>query len=38
MNHLKVLILEDDQLVADDLRETLEDMGYTVPALVASEE
>jgi signal transduction histidine kinase len=38
MNSVKILIVEDEQLVADDLRETLESLGYTVPALVASGE
>ncbi|MBU7582155.1 MAG: response regulator [Nostoc sp. TH1S01] len=38
MNPIKILIVEDEQLVADDLRETLEDLGYIVPALVASGE
>jgi signal transduction histidine kinase len=38
MNSVKIMIVEDEQLVADDLRETLESLGYTVPALVASGE
>ncbi|MEH1913636.1 hybrid sensor histidine kinase/response regulator [Nostoc sp.] len=38
MNPIKILIVEDEQLVADDLRETLEYLGYNVPALVASGE
>ncbi len=38
MNSIKILIVEDEQLVADDLRETLESLGYKVPALVASGE
>ncbi|MBD2441576.1 ATP-binding protein [Nostoc sp. FACHB-110] len=38
MNSVKILIVEDEQLVADDLRETLEHLGYIVPALVASGE
>lgn len=38
MNSVKILIVEDEQLVADDLRETLEYLGYIVPALVASGE
>jgi CheY-like chemotaxis protein len=38
MNPIKILIVEDEQLVADDLRETLEHLGYNVPALVASGE
>ena len=35
---MKILIVEDEQLVADDLRETLEYLGYSVVALVASGE
>lgn len=38
MNPIQILIVEDEQLVADDLRETLEYLGYGVPALVASGE
>lgn len=38
MNPIRILIVEDEQLVADDLRETLEELGYKVPALVASGE
>ncbi|ABA19692.1 response regulator receiver sensor signal transduction histidine kinase [Trichormus variabilis ATCC 29413] len=38
MNPIQILIVEDEQLVADDLRETLEHLGYGVPALVASGE
>ncbi|MHC5612691.1 MAG: response regulator [Nostoc sp.] len=38
MNPIQILIVEDEQLVADDLRETLEYLGYNVPALVASGE
>ncbi|MEH1869832.1 MAG: ATP-binding protein [Nostoc sp.] len=38
MNPIKILIVEDEQLVADDLRETLEYLGYDVLALVASGE
>jgi signal transduction histidine kinase len=38
MNSIKIMIVEDEQLVADDLRETLESLGYEVPALVASGE
>lgn len=38
MNPIQILIIEDEQLVADDLRETLEYLGYSVPALVASGE
>ena len=35
---IKILVVEDEQLVADDLRETLEYLGYVVPALVATGE
>jgi signal transduction histidine kinase len=35
---IKILVVEDEQLVADDLRETLEFLGYLVPALVATGE
>jgi signal transduction histidine kinase len=35
---LKILIVEDEQLVADDLRETLEYLGYTVLSLAATGE
>jgi signal transduction histidine kinase len=38
MTDIRILIVEDEQLVADDLRETLENIGYSVPALVASGE
>lgn len=38
MNTIRILIVEDEQLVADDLRETLENMGYCVPDLVTSGE
>lgn len=35
---LNVLVVEDEHLVADDLRETLEILGYQVPALAATGE
>ncbi|MDX2231270.1 MAG: ATP-binding protein [Leptolyngbyaceae cyanobacterium bins.349] len=35
---IKILIVEDEKLVADDLRETLELLGYQVPCLVGSAE
>lgn len=35
---MQILIVEDEQLVADDLRETLENLGYNVPAIVSSGE
>ncbi|KYC34993.1 hybrid sensor histidine kinase/response regulator [Scytonema hofmannii PCC 7110] len=38
MNPIKILIVEDEQLVADDLRETLEYLGYIVPTMVATGE
>ncbi len=38
MNSIYILIVEDEQLVADDLRETLEFLGYSVSDLVASGE
>jgi signal transduction histidine kinase len=38
MNPIKIMIVEDEQLVADDLRQTLESLGYEVPGLVASGE
>ncbi len=38
MAPIKILIVEDEQLVADDLRETLEYLGYAVLALVATGE
>lgn len=38
MTKKRILIVEDEQLVADDLRETLEYLGYNVVALVASGE
>ncbi|MGH1397573.1 MAG: hybrid sensor histidine kinase/response regulator [Trichormus sp.] len=38
MNPIRILIVEDEQLVADDLRETLEYLGYIVCDLVASGE
>ena len=38
MIDMRILIVEDEQLVADDLRETLEYLGYSVAALVASGE
>ncbi|MEC4815720.1 MAG: ATP-binding protein [Scytonema sp. PMC 1069.18] len=38
MAPIKILIVEDEQLVADDLRETLEYLGYVVPDLVATGE
>ncbi|UBF24481.1 response regulator [Kovacikia minuta CCNUW1] len=38
MPPIKLLVVEDEQLVADDLRETLELLGYDVSALVASGE
>ena len=38
MTPMKILIVEDEQLVADDLRETLEYLGYAVLALVATGE
>ncbi|MBD2776142.1 hybrid sensor histidine kinase/response regulator [Iningainema tapete] len=38
MTKKRIIIVEDEQLVADDLRETLEYLGYNVVALVASGE
>ncbi len=38
MSATKILIVEDEQLVADDLRETLELLGYNISALVATGE
>lgn len=38
MNSIFILIVEDEQLVADDLRETLEYLGYSISDLVASGE
>jgi signal transduction histidine kinase len=38
MSPIQVLIVEDEQLVADDLRETLEDLGYNVVGLTATGE
>ncbi|HIK07432.1 MAG TPA: response regulator [Trichormus sp. M33_DOE_039] len=38
MQPIQILIVEDEQLVADDLRETLEYLGYIVCDLVASGE
>lgn len=35
---IKILVVEDEQLIADDLRETLEDLGYEVPAPVGTGE
>jgi signal transduction histidine kinase len=36
MNTAKILVVEDEKLVADDIRETLECLGYSVPTLAAS--
>lgn len=38
MAPIKILIVEDEQLVADDLRETLEYLGYAVLALTSTGE
>jgi signal transduction histidine kinase len=38
MTRSRILVVEDEQLVADDLRETLEILGYEVVALAASGE
>lgn len=38
MDCIYILVVEDEQLVADDLRETLEYLGYSVSDLVASGE
>jgi signal transduction histidine kinase len=38
MKKITILIVEDEQLVADDLRETLECLGYVVPTMVATGE
>lgn len=38
MAPIKILIVEDEKLVADDLQETLQELGYEVPASVASGE
>jgi signal transduction histidine kinase len=35
---IKIIIVEDEQLVAEDLRETLESLGYTVASLAATGE
>ncbi|MDX2243972.1 MAG: ATP-binding protein [Leptolyngbyaceae cyanobacterium bins.302] len=38
MSSIKILVVEDEKLVAADLRETLEFLGYEVPCLVDSGE
>lgn len=38
MTPVRILIVEDEKLVADDLQETLQGLGYEVPAAVASGE
>lgn len=38
MTRTKILVVEDEQLVADDLRETLEFLGFEVTALAATGE
>lgn len=38
MTRTKILVVEDEILVADDLRETLENLGYWVPAIATSGE
>lgn len=38
MTRTKILVVEDEQLVADDLRETLEFLGFEVAALAATGE
>jgi signal transduction histidine kinase len=38
MNSIYILVVEDERLVADDLRETLEYLGYSISDLVASGE
>ncbi len=38
MSCIKILVVEDEQLVADDLRETLELLGYTVSGLASTGE
>ncbi len=38
MAPVRILIVEDEKLVADDLQETLQGLGYEVPAAVASGE
>src|SRR5262249_21614078 len=35
MNEIKILIVEDEQIVAEDLQRTLERLGYTVIAQTA---
>ncbi|MCK5742235.1 MAG: response regulator, partial [Chlorobi bacterium] len=34
----KILLVEDERIVAQDMRNRLEDLGYTVPAIVPSGE
>ena len=38
MNNAKILVVEDERIVAKDIQVSLEDLGYTVPAVVASGE
>jgi CheY-like chemotaxis protein len=38
MPSVKILVVEDEQLVADDLSETLSSLGYEVSALASSAE
>lgn len=38
MSRIKIFVVEDERLVADDLRETLESLGYDVVGLVATGE
>lgn len=38
MSSPKILVVEDEQLIADDLKETLEYLGYEVPVPIASGE
>ncbi|MEM7580563.1 MAG: ATP-binding protein [Mastigocoleus sp.] len=38
MNYTKILIVEDEQIIAEDIRETLEDIGYQVVGTVSTGE
>jgi len=38
MAHTRVLVVEDEQIVAEDLKMTLEDLGYVVVGIASSGE
>ncbi|MCZ7372465.1 MAG: response regulator, partial [Candidatus Methanoperedens sp.] len=38
MEKIKILVVEDESIIAEDIRRSLENLGYSVPSVVSSGE